>query len=414
MPAGPILIFDKSALESLSVDETNWLDNFFLTNITPLFFAETLADLTKEVRAGRTPEDVVGLLALRTPDMQAYPCAHHAKLIGGSLLGLEVPMDGRIPCNAGKVVSLDGKSGIFFEKTREEEALERWYKGEFLDIERQIAKVWRRQLCNVDHTHTYSLFQTWFPSGKPKNLAEVKNLADAYIDGSPQEASLRFGMDLFNVSPESQMEIFARWEKAGKPPIREFAPYFRHAYGVDLFFLLGIASDQISRDRPAGKADNKVDISYLYYLPFCHVFTSRDKLHKRVVPLFLREDQSFIWGDDLKAELQKLDTHYSGFSDQAKNAGFHELADFPPEDDSFLTTQIWDKHLPGWRKIKAEKKPIDHSKDNELIAQLNRIEAAAQSSEQEKELSVEETQFVQYIRNPRRKKGKWVRYPQNL
>lgn len=44
---GPIIIFDKSALECLNVDEALWLDNFFLTNITPLFFVETLADLQK-------------------------------------------------------------------------------------------------------------------------------------------------------------------------------------------------------------------------------------------------------------------------------------------------------------------------------------------------------------------------------
>ncbi len=47
---GPILIFDKSALESFSKDEAVWLDNFFMTNIAPLFFIEVLADLEKEVR----------------------------------------------------------------------------------------------------------------------------------------------------------------------------------------------------------------------------------------------------------------------------------------------------------------------------------------------------------------------------
>ena len=98
---------------------------------------------------------------------------------------------------------------------------------------------------------------------------------------------------------------------ARRPALREFAPYFRHTFGVDLFFHLAIAADHISRVRPKGKADNKVDIAYVYYLPFCHVFVSNDKLHKRVVPLFLREDQSFIVGEDLKADLQSLDTHFS-------------------------------------------------------------------------------------------------------
>jgi hypothetical protein len=64
---GPIIIFDQSVLESLNPDEAVWLDHFYLANITPLFFIETLADLEKEVRKGRTPEQVVGSLP---------PCQH--------------------------------------------------------------------------------------------------------------------------------------------------------------------------------------------------------------------------------------------------------------------------------------------------------------------------------------------------
>jgi hypothetical protein len=56
-----------------------------------------------------------------------------------------------------------------------------------------------------------------------------------------------------------------------------------------------------------------VDIAYLYYLPFCMVFASSDNLHKRVVPLFLRPDQSFVEGPDLKADLKKIDEHTRSF-----------------------------------------------------------------------------------------------------
>src|SRR6266404_351017 len=68
MPAGLHLIFDKSAIQSFSVDETNWLDHFYTTVITPLFYAEVLADLEKQVSTGKTPEQVVGALAHKTPD----------------------------------------------------------------------------------------------------------------------------------------------------------------------------------------------------------------------------------------------------------------------------------------------------------------------------------------------------------
>src|SRR2546430_16575334 len=64
---GPITIFDKSALQALSIDETVWLEAYFLSNVTPLFYVETLADLEKAVAEGRTSEEVVASLAERTP-----------------------------------------------------------------------------------------------------------------------------------------------------------------------------------------------------------------------------------------------------------------------------------------------------------------------------------------------------------
>jgi hypothetical protein len=410
MPPGPILIFDKSALQALSVDEANWLDNFFMTNITPLFFAETLADLEKEIRDGRSPEQVVGNLALKTPDMSATACAHHWKIMSGVLAGREMPMDGRIPRDFGQVVNLDGKAGIFYAKGQEEEALERWYQGEFLDVERQIAKQWRRGLSAVNYDELYPFFEKWFHIGKPKTEAEVKRLAEAYIDGSPTAASLVFGMTMLGVIDEAQTIVMKRWAEAGQPSIGTFAPYFRHIYLVDLFFNLAIAADIISRERPS----NKIDLAYLYYLPFCQIFTSRDKLHRRTVPLFLRDEQSFVDGAELKADLAKLDAHYSALPDEVKISGFHKFATHPPFDDSLLVTRLWDKHLPGWREIAANAKPPDQSEHKKLIAELNRIEEAAKISDPHAEIAIEDTQFMQIIRTPRRVKGKWVRYPPNI
>jgi hypothetical protein len=419
MPPGPFLIFDKSALECLSLDESNWLDNFFGNIITPLFFAETLADLEKEMSKGRTPEQVVGSLAIRTPDMGATTCAHHRMILGTALSGHEVPLIVSIPRSRGKVVEIDGKKGMFFSKSPEEEALSRWYNHEFLDVERQIAKKWRRELSGIDHSETYSFFQNWFLVGKPQSLIEVKMLVDSILDGFPQYGILRFGLGYLGIPEPMQREIIDRWNNAGSPSIKEFCPYFRYAYGVDLFFDLAIASDQISRVRPLGKADNKVDIAYLYYLPFCHVFTSKDNLHKKVVPLFLREEQTFVEADDLKADLQKLDVHYSALPEEEKKSGFFKFASYPPEDTSFLTTRLWDKYLPRWRenKAKAKKESRDKVEEAKIVAEVNRIIEIAESSastELRQPLSGEETMFMQILHSPLRRKGKWWRYPEDM
>jgi hypothetical protein len=120
-----------------------------------------------------------------------------------------------------------------------------------------------------------------------------------------------------------------------------------------LVLFMRIAADLISRERPS----NQIDLIYVYYLPFCQVFTSSDKLHERVVPLFLRQDQTFVKGQELKADLHKLDEYYSALSEEVKASGLHRFADYPPEDTAFLVTQLWDAHRLGLRQA-------------ELLAQL--------------------------------------------
>ena len=160
MSLGPILIFDKSTLESLNPDEAMWLDNFYLTNITPLFFVETLADLEKRARKGRTPEQVVGSLAYKTPDAGSRANVHHTRLISWELSG-EGDIDmgsGRTVIGGGAPVVLEGKKGVIFRQSPEDEALQRWQKLEFLEVERNIAKAWRQALSSIDHQETYKTF----------------------------------------------------------------------------------------------------------------------------------------------------------------------------------------------------------------------------------------------------------------
>ncbi len=339
MALSPILIFDKSTLQSLNPDEAVWLDNFFLTNITPLFFIETLADLEKEVRAGRTPEQVVGNLAYKTPDMGSYPNIHHATLLAAELSGAgEIDMRfGRPIISGGIPMVLGERTGIVFHQAPEEEALQKWQREEFLQVERLMAKAWRQALSNVDYEENYILFQKWFVGReKPRTLPSARSFVDAIIDGPDQESIFRLGLTLLGVPWISQERTLARWQAEGKPLIRQFTPYFRHVFSVDFFFYLAIAADLISRARPS----NKVDLAYPYYLPFCMVFASNDRLHKKVAPLFLRDDQTFMEGSALKADLDKLDQHYSLLPEEVKNQGIYRFAAAPPTECSFLVTQL--------------------------------------------------------------------------
>lgn len=411
---GPILIFDKSVLESLNPDEAVWLDCFYLCNITPLFFVETLADLEKQVRGNRSPEHVVGSLAYKTPEMSARPNVHHATLIEGELRGLErVDMEhGRIIISGGQAKQLEGKTGIIFEQSPEEEALTRWQKHEFLELERLVAKGWRRALSGVNLEEVYRSFQRFLPSQRPRTLLEVKQIADTYIRGYDQERVLRVGLSLIGISPQGQSAVLERWRGLGRPRIRDFAPYFTHVFSVDLFFYLAIACDVVGRDR----ASNKIDIAYLYYLPFSMAFSSNDRLHARVVPLFLRENQSFVDGTELKEDLAALDRHYDALPDDIKRRGVMSFAAYPPIDEKFLTTRLWDKHMsPNWREHAANHKPPPAGKvSKEIIEEIRRFEEEGVPVPDSEHPSSDDAHHILIKRKVHARKGKWNLLPPEI
>ncbi len=359
---GPIIIFDKSTLQSLSVDEAVWLHSFYLANITPLFFVETLADLQKELQEGRTPEQVVGNLALKTAPFGAQPNLHHLTLCIGELLGTKVEME-RLPVSGRQaVVTADG-SGLLFRHSAEEEALERWQRSEFLEVERRFARLWRGWLADID-------LRRWKLSNreheKPRTLAEAKELAVRLVDqDTSRYRILKLALGVFALPGDQTLEVVRRWKSLGGPSIREFAPYVAHVLTVDIFFGLSLQAGLISAAQPS----NRVDIAYLYYLPFCMVFTSSDKLHERTVPLFLRTDQVFVHGRVLKADLAKLDAHYSALPEEVRKQGVMRFAQHPPTEGDFLATKLWDRlMLPVWRESAAQQNvPLDKDVEKALL-----------------------------------------------
>src|SRR5262245_32932700 len=109
---GPIIAYDKSALQGLSVDEAVWFDTFYYPNTVPIFWVETLADLDKEVAKGRTPEDVVGNIADKTPT-GGQPNVFHEKLVIAELLGsTKVGMERVAVVEGGKAVLVGGRRGL--------------------------------------------------------------------------------------------------------------------------------------------------------------------------------------------------------------------------------------------------------------------------------------------------------------
>jgi len=139
----------------------------------------------------------------------------------------------------------------------------------------------------------------------PKTLEEAKQITDTIIDNMDPEWLIGFGLELLGM-PEATAWVQNDWVQKRRPLLRN-VPYFIFMLSINIFFCL-VVPTELLRDM---KASHQIDLAYLYYLPFCMVFTSKDGFHAQIVPLFLDPFQTFVHGEDLKSELKKLNEHYS-------------------------------------------------------------------------------------------------------
>lgn len=404
-----MLIFDKSVLQALSPDESVWLESLYLTNITPMFFIETLADLEKEVRKGRTPEQIVGGIARKTPDMSSYPNVHHRRILAAELAGIEsVEMEGRPILGGGQAVEMAGKTGVMFKVAPETEAFHRWQKGEFLDLERHAAREWRKALAELDFQDIAQIVSRWFAlKGRPRTLEEARALATDVAGQPTRESVLLFGLGLLAIPQDLQDIAIRRWREAGQPALETLFPYFMYTMQVDLVFYIGIAAGLISGERKS----NRIDLAYLYYLPFCLVFVSGDHLHGKLVPLFLRADQSFVELGEFKRDLAALDHHFDQLPDDVKRRGTIHFASYPPTDTSFLVTRLWDKHLPRWRKHESERGK-EESVPEHVTEGIRKLVEEFKNEAKPTSRHVDSDQSqVMFERRASMYKGKWRRFP---
>ena len=406
---GPITLFDKSFLQSLSLDESVWFDHFFLTNVAPIFYVETLADLNKPAWKECTPEQEVSIIADKFPDMSGNPCSHHTELCISNLLGRSVPMTGQIPMSQGRVVKHAGKSGAVFQQSPESEAFSRWQKGEFREIERLYAHSWRSALHNLDLREIADDFRILAIDIKScKNLQDASDMANATVHTRAKQSGLMpLALRLLNVPRYLHHDVRKSWRNAGYPPLFEYAPYAAFVMTVELFFYIALTANLISSERPS----NRIDIAYLFYLPFCMMFVSNDRLHRSCAPLFLRDDQEFVWGQDLKNSLSKINEHYLHLPESDKEKGVMSFAsDLPQIEDTFIE-HLWTRLLPKYHKKKerdATNRPISTLP---TIEEIKGMEDALPLSPEEIDFDSINVEQVLIKRQVRRMRGSWRQIP---
>jgi hypothetical protein len=341
-----IIICDKSTIQSLNVDQAFWLGIHYRANVVPIFLTEVLANLHKPPPEGRTAEDVVARIAAKVPQLGALPNVHHATLALGDLLGHPVAMS-RVPViPEGQAIHAGGRVTNYYGEMPESAALRRWRKGDFLGVERDYAKAWREALEKLDLTAILKATQARGGLKLP-DLAAVKAVADDIALANGRRYTVfKAALEVLNIPARYRPAILKRWKDQYGPALKDFAPYADYLFRCEIFFHLAIATGKID----AVRSSNRNDMAYLFYLPFCRVFTSFDRLHASIAPLFMGDDQTFVPGQLLKDDLAKLNEYYRALPEKVRAAGAMQYAAYPPLEGDYLTSALYDRFEQGWRE----------------------------------------------------------------
>ncbi len=310
---------------------------------------------------------------------------------------------------SGKVVELGDSKGMLFQPSEEEDAVQRWARYDFLGLERQIAKRWRKMIEQIDlQAMSATVLHAIGPWRKPTSLQDARAMTDTIIDNLDPEWLLRLGLQLLGV-PEATEYVVAQWRTDRKRPLRTYRPYFIHMLSINIFFSLVLKTQLLKNV----KASHQVDLAYLYYLPFCAVFSSRDNFHVQVAPLFMHPAQQFVHGDDLKADLKKMDELYLQLPKETLEKGFFSFAPAPPDDSCYLTTRLWDAYLPSWRKDSKNVVEVPEEIKKALMDLMNKYRQAAPAA-QDMAVRTDDLAFAQMSRQIKPVKGDYFRIAKDV
>jgi hypothetical protein len=231
-----------------------------------------------------------------------------------------------------------------------------------------------------------------------RTLTEVKAAAEATLDRLSPRQQLSFSFGLLGAVEGHVQSVHERFLAAGEPPLSQFAPYAELALRIELFYHLAVHKGRMS---PA----HRMDMLYLFYVPFCNFFVSGDWVHRDCAPLFMRADQHFVSGPELKKALGDFNASMALLGDEQRSLSIPEIAPYPPLDGNSLLTKLWDRYHAAWRtRREATWRDVP-----EWLSQSGPLNKLPDES-----LSAKTPDAIMRVRAVRQKKGSWWQVPKNL
>ena len=367
------------------------LRRHFNVATVPVIALEILADLKRSAEE-QSNQDLVRSLAAKLLPSQSLVMVPYQVLLEGSLLGHRVTMDYRPIVQGRDVEDPDGTTGFVREPTDEERAIERWGVGDFTAAEEALAARWRETFEKTDlESIQRGLAKTMKQGPEVQDMEAVCGFVGK-LQQSPAQVveMIRLSMAVSRLESTVVNRVWFRWMSTGKRPLAEFSPYALYFSRVVMTFFAALGARLIGTRRT-----NVIDLEYLYYLPFCEVFCSRDAFHATMVPTLIDQSrQLYVNGDDLKGDLQALTRRWAGLSTADQDEELSRFGGQPVVPDS-LVASIWRHCWPKWRLKEREAVELSDERRQELLERIQRLQNAP---DRQGELTEEQSDFMMISR----------------
>ena len=332
---GPALLLDKSAFQALSREEMQKLSKYFNWNRVDILLWEIIGDFFKQTRTTSSRNEA-SILSDKISIFDSYRNVNYIELFVHNLLGDHVTMDGRPIVQPDTVKQLDnGHTGAFIDETRFCSMIHRWQRDEFTEEDISIANIWRdvKADCKAKAANYLPLLTVHhiiFPACR--DIIEMKHEVDKLL----RNASIQFtflDMLLGYQGVDFKRKQIIKYRIKERPyPLQLAAPYAFYCLTVFALFLAAYKHDLLVKK----KSNDQIDLEYLFYLPFCKVFSSSDRFHKLLAPQLITTDQVFIHGSELKKGILHVDSPPI-YKETMNSKG----SPIPPMAEDSLIRDIW-------------------------------------------------------------------------
>jgi hypothetical protein len=384
------ITLDKSAVYGLNNEEVDSLDRYFFQVVPSILVNEIRAELTKEPDP-KIPNKIAAF-TYRVSGNHGLTLNYRTRL-ANSLLGSEIPMDGRFLASRETVVRTEsGSLATIVETPLEDAILARWERREFTDEERVWARRFRQRMERPLNTKLYldNIEKAGLSFNTPQSVEEfISSVNDLLANRKLLPRLFVILARDFGIPYKSSDEITKRWYKEGRKPFEEFAPYAFFCLKANFLWHLSLINPALFKpDKHKHKNDRK-DLEYCYYLPNTQILATRDDKQQRLMEALIRPDQSIVHGDELKRDLRKISEDWDSLTTEEKIAVNAQRGDAPPENTDSVVYQLWKKHdgkiNPSQLREMSEKKLIDASLPKEQQVQFTFSEFAQKKAKEIRE-----------------------------